>query len=279
MRPQRAAECQHQQRRPAIAHTTLVLLHAQPENTQPLQRPGHRRPARRECQRNGERSEPAADGQRRHDQWSSDGRIAPQREERKGKIKCPISERAQRRAIFPVPGHAILHPEANQRRSKQQYAVNNLFPFFLRPQRQRHAQHAEYQRIGNQEQLAHPIVFRLIVAQPPEATHAKRKKQTEQIELAPVLPDADGENTDGKQEIEREQRHKVAASGRQEQRCQIPAEARQHGQAQGLLQHGQPDARGANRYQQRKSQRHRQHLPEPEGTKDRQVKNARRPTL
>ncbi len=39
LRPYRAAERQHQQRRPAIAHAPLLLLHAQPKNTQPFQRP------------------------------------------------------------------------------------------------------------------------------------------------------------------------------------------------------------------------------------------------
>ena len=179
-----------------------MLLYAQPEDTQPFQRPGHRRPARRQRQRNGERGKSAADGQRRHDQRSSEGGIAPQRKGREGKIKCAVSQRAQGRAILPVPGHAVLHPETDQRRGKQQHAVDNLLPFLLRPQRQRHAQDAEYQRIGNQEQLADPIVFRLVVIQPPQAAHAERKQQPEQVQLAPVLPDADSENPDGKQEIE-----------------------------------------------------------------------------
>ena len=256
-----------------------MLLYAQPEDTQPFQRPGHRRPARRQRQRNGEGSEPAADCQRRHDQRSSDGGIAPQRKEREGKIKCAVAQRTQGRAIFPVPGHAVLHPETDQRRGKQQHAVDNLLPFFLRPQRQRHAQDAKYQRIGNQEQLADPIVFRLVVIQPPQAAHAERKQQPEQVQLAPVLPDADSENADGKQEIEREQRHKAAAPGGQQQRRKIPAEARQHGQAQRLLQHRQPNARRANHHQQRKGQRHRQHLPEPECAKHRQVEHAGRPAL
>ena len=214
LRPQRAAERQHQQRRPAVLHAALVLLHAQPEDTQPFQRPGHRRPARRQRQRNGERRESAADRQRRHDQRPSEGGIAPQRKEREGEIKCAVSQRAQRRAVDPVLRHAVLHPEADQRRGKQQHTVNDLLPFLLRPQRQRHAQHAEDQRIGNQEQLANPIVFRLVVIQPPQAAHAEGEQQPEEIQLAPVLPDADSENADGQQEIEREQRHKAAAPGR-----------------------------------------------------------------
>ncbi len=175
--------------------------------------------------------------------------------------------------------HAVLHPEAYQRRGKQQHAVNNLLPFLLRPQRQRHAQHAEYQRIGNQEQLADPIVPGLVITQPPQPAHAEGKEQPEQVKLAPVLPDADSKNADGKQEIEGEQGHKAPASRRQKQRRKVSAEARQHGKAQGFLQHGQPDARGANHHQQRKGQRHRQHLPEPEGAEDRQVENTRRPAL
>ena len=94
-----------------------------------------------------------------------------------------------------------------------------------------------------------------------------------------MLPDADSKNAARQQEIEREQRDKAAAPGRQQQWRKIPAEARQHGQAQGLLQHRQPDARRADHHQQRKSQRHRQHLPEPEGAKYRQVKHPGRPAL
>ena len=175
--------------------------------------------------------------------------------------------------------HTVLHPKTDQRRGKQQHTVNDLLPFFLRPQRQRHAQHAENQRIGNQEQLADPIVFRLVITQPPQAAHAEREQQPEQVQLAPVLPDADGKNADGQQEIEREQRDKAAAPGRQQQRRKVAAEARQHGKAQRLLQHRQPDARRADHHQQRKSQHHRQHLPEPEGAKHRQVKHPGRPAL
>ena len=175
--------------------------------------------------------------------------------------------------------HAVLHPKTNQRRGKQQYAVNNLFALFLRPQRQRYAKHAKNKRIGNQEQLTDNIVFRLVVAQPPHSANAKREEQPEQVELAPVLPDANDENADGEQKIEGEQLHKATAPGRQEQRRKISAEARQHGKTQRLLQHGQPDARRANHHQQRKRQRHRQHLPQPECAKDGQVKHAGRPAL
>ncbi len=66
-------------------------------------------------------------------------------------------------------GNGVLHAKPNQRRRKQQHAINNMFAFFLRPQRQRHAQHAENNDIGNQEKLAVEPVFRPVVADAPQA--------------------------------------------------------------------------------------------------------------
>ncbi len=91
------------------------------------------------------------------------------------------------RRTSAAQGRAILQCGSCRTASRNRSAAGQtatrrrkLLPFLLRPQRQRHAQDAEYQRIGNQEQLADPIVFRLIVIQP-QAAHAERKQQPEQF--------------------------------------------------------------------------------------------------
>ena len=151
-----------------------------------------------------------------------------------------------------MPRNGVLHAKTYQRRGKQQHAINNLLAFFLRTKRQRHAQHAKNKGVGDQEQLAAQVILRSIVLQPPQTANAKGKQQAEQIQLPPVLPDANGENADREQKIEREKCDMTAAAGGKQQRREIAAKACQHRQAECLLQNSQTHARRANRHQQRK---------------------------
>ena len=255
----------------------LALAQADPDDARAFQRPGGRRPAAVEGERDGQGAKDDAQREEGFGQ-QAEANAAPERHGQ-SRVGQTGKQRGKRQAKFKVPHQSVLQAHGRQRRAEHEGAIHVMLEArrLARAVGNRDADIEQHEQ--DQEQLRRQVVLGRVAQQAPGGGDDKGEAKAQHIQHAPGAFQGDGEDARVEQRVIAEQADMVAAASRHEQGHGKTADDAEDGQPDGVLQHGQQAGKHRQHEQHGKRQARRDQFIQAEGAKRHQHQYRQRRAL